>query len=74
MNELQIAEEIFGGLCFCPYLVVIGNRTYLSARNRHTYVSDWSNIALDVWQRMAKERGYYMGVDFINREFTLTKI
>jgi len=74
MNKLQIAEDIFGSMCFCPHLEVRGQNEYLSARNKQSHFSAWPPVFLDIWQRKALMHGYRIGIDFINEEFTLHKI
>lgn len=73
MNELQIVEEIFGTSCFTPVLRVDGDKTYLSAKCKMTYHANFSPTCLEWWLYDADRKGYRLGIDLINREFTLTK-
>lgn len=71
MNKLQIVEDIFGTECFTPRITISGEREILSARNKNTYVNDWSGSSVEYMQVLAARHGYSIGVDFIKREFTL---
>lgn len=71
MNKLQIVEDIFGTDCFTPCIKILGDYEVLSARNKMTYSNDWSDWALEYFQKRASRHGYGIGVDFIKKEFTL---
>ena len=73
MNELQIVESIFGTDCFTPLLRVEGDKTFLSAKFKLSYVGRFSPISLEWWIYAADKQGYEVGIDFIRKEFTLTK-
>ena len=74
MNKLQIVEDIFGTMCFTPYLKIRGNDEYLYAVSKLHFFNSWSPSSVLWWTICAKRYGYELGVDFDKKAFELKPI